>query len=248
MHLALFPVRRRGRRPVLSRWAALLEVRAVVTKALEEARAAKRDRLQPGGARRRCAAPAAAARARCGPTRRSGPSFPGNLANLFIVSEVALAEVGASWRARVERARGQKCERCWTYSENVGTLRRASRRLRAVRGGAGRRWRSSGEGARAGGRSTSGSARVVVALDQATKALVDRLMAPAREPRDRDRRPRAPHLRAEPRRRLRHPLRRRPALPVVAVLGGQPARPGRDRASTPGACPRRAGCPRRRWP
>jgi isoleucyl-tRNA synthetase len=48
--------------------------------------------------------------------------FPGNLANLFIVSSVALQEGEGPLAVAVERAPGSKCERCWTYSENVGRL------------------------------------------------------------------------------------------------------------------------------
>ncbi|HXB54044.1 MAG TPA: isoleucine--tRNA ligase [Vicinamibacteria bacterium] len=47
--------------------------------------------------------------------------FPGNLANLFIVSKVDL-EAEGPLAARVGPAPGRKCERCWTYSENVGRL------------------------------------------------------------------------------------------------------------------------------
>ena len=43
--------------------------------------------------------------------------FPGNLANLFIVSEVRLEETeSATLVAEVTRAEGVKCSRCWTYS------------------------------------------------------------------------------------------------------------------------------------
>ena len=49
--------------------------------------------------------------------------FPGNLANLFIVSGVALEESeDGAVSAAVFRADGARCERCWTYSENVGRL------------------------------------------------------------------------------------------------------------------------------
>jgi isoleucyl-tRNA synthetase len=48
-----------------------------------------------------------------------GPRFPTNLASLFIVSGVAVSE-GETTSVRAERARGGKCERCWTYSEGVG--------------------------------------------------------------------------------------------------------------------------------
>ena len=49
-------------------------------------------------------------------------TFPGALANLFIVSEVSLVEADGPLAVTVERALGSKCERCWTYSEKVGRL------------------------------------------------------------------------------------------------------------------------------
>jgi isoleucyl-tRNA synthetase len=119
VHLALFPAvdgpadERKG-------WPALLDARAAVTKALEEARAAKRiaSSLE---ARVEVAAPPAV----LAPLReyeKQGRSFPGNLASLFIVSGVTLTDSDGPLTVRVERARGAKCERCWTYSENVGKL------------------------------------------------------------------------------------------------------------------------------
>jgi len=51
-----------------------------------------------------------------------GPPFPGNLANLFIVSRVDLGEGDGGLTVQVSRAAGAKCERCWTYSEKVGRL------------------------------------------------------------------------------------------------------------------------------
>jgi len=43
--------------------------------------------------------------------------FPGNLANLFIVSRVRLEETAsATLLVEVSRAEGAKCSRCWTYS------------------------------------------------------------------------------------------------------------------------------------
>jgi isoleucyl-tRNA synthetase len=119
VHLALFP-RADGPTQEWKGWPGLLEVRAAVTKALEEARAAKRiaSSLE---ARLEIAAPAAV----LAPLREheaTGRVFPGNLANLFIVSGVALLDADGPLTVRVERARGAKCERCWTYSENVGRL------------------------------------------------------------------------------------------------------------------------------
>jgi isoleucyl-tRNA synthetase len=48
--------------------------------------------------------------------------FPGNLANLFIVSAVALEEADAPLAVSVAHAAGAKCERCWTWSPKVGSL------------------------------------------------------------------------------------------------------------------------------
>ncbi len=118
VHLAVFPGAETRRRGVLERWATLLEVRAVVTKALEEARAAKliASSLE---ARVTVRAPAATLLAL---RRHEDESrvFPGNLANLFIVSKVDLAEGPRRVAVEVDRAAGGKCERCWTYSEKVG--------------------------------------------------------------------------------------------------------------------------------
>ena len=119
VHLAVFP-RVDGPAEERKGWGALLEARAAVTKALEDARAARliASSLE---ARVEVAAPAAA----LAPLRAyeaQGRVFPGNLANLFIVSGVSLAEADGPMAVRVERARGSKCERCWTFSENVGRL------------------------------------------------------------------------------------------------------------------------------
>ena len=120
VHVTLFPEAEGADEGILGRWAELLEVRSTVTKALEEARAAKR-----------IASSLEALVTVRGPSRtlarlrehEAGSAvFPGNLANLFIVSRVVLAEDGPL-AADVERAPGRKCERCWTYSEKVGTLR-----------------------------------------------------------------------------------------------------------------------------
>jgi isoleucyl-tRNA synthetase len=120
VHLALFPAREATDDALLARWAELLDTRAEVTKALEEARAAKA-----------LAASLEAAVVLRGPEKAllplraheaRGTVFPGNLANLFIVSAVRLEEADGPLRVSVERAPGRKCERCWTFSEKVGTL------------------------------------------------------------------------------------------------------------------------------
>jgi isoleucyl-tRNA synthetase len=119
VHFAVFPVRESPDDAVLDRWSTLLDVRAAVTKALEEARNAKV-----------CASSLEAAVTVKAPAetllalrRHEDESrvFPGNLANLFIVSKVELMEA-PSLSVEVARAPGAKCERCWTFSQKVGHL------------------------------------------------------------------------------------------------------------------------------
>jgi isoleucyl-tRNA synthetase len=117
VHVAIFP---EPKDPgPLGDWPDLLDVRSVVTKALEEERAAKRiaGSLE---ARVVVRAPAPILEKLRRHEARSDV-FPGNLANLFIVSNVVLEE-GDAVSAFVFRADGARCERCWTYSENVGRL------------------------------------------------------------------------------------------------------------------------------
>jgi isoleucyl-tRNA synthetase len=120
VHVEVFPEAEAAEEAVLDRWAALLEARAVVTKALEEARAAKQiaASLEARVVVRGPAAALAPLRAH----EEESTVFPGNLANLFIVSKVDLAEAEGPLAVSVGPAPGHKCERCWTYSENVGRL------------------------------------------------------------------------------------------------------------------------------
>jgi len=120
VHLAVFPAREAVDSARIERWAMLLDVRAEVTKALEAERAAKRiaASLEAAVVLR---APAETLKALREHDQRSSV-FPGNLANLFIVSEVRLAEADGPLEVKVEHAAGRKCERCWTWSARVGTL------------------------------------------------------------------------------------------------------------------------------
>jgi isoleucyl-tRNA synthetase len=105
---------------VLARWRPLLEARTVVTKALEEARAAKAiaSSLEARVTLRGSAEALAPLRA----CEEKSQVFPGNLANLLIVSRVELQPGEGTLAVAVDRAPGAKCERCWTYSPNVGRL------------------------------------------------------------------------------------------------------------------------------
>jgi isoleucyl-tRNA synthetase len=101
---------------VLEAWPPLLAAREVVLKALETARAAKVI-ASPLDARIVITGSAAA----LAPLRahQTGDApFPGNLANLFIVSDVLLEESagGADLFVVVHKAAGTKCSRCWTYA------------------------------------------------------------------------------------------------------------------------------------
>jgi len=121
VHEHVFPKKSESRDDAVVReWSEkLLPVREEVLKPLELARAAK----QIGSsleAKVRITAPKEIVE-RLRAYEEQGPPFPGNLANLFIVSRVELAE-GGDIAVQVSRAPGAKCERCWTYSEKVGRL------------------------------------------------------------------------------------------------------------------------------
>ena len=120
VHVAHFPSPAGPDDLVLARWRPLLDARAVVTKALEEVRAAKliASSLEASVVLRGPAPVLAPLRAH----EEGSGVFPGNLANLFIVSRVELQEGEGALAVTVERAPGDKCERCWTYSPNVGRL------------------------------------------------------------------------------------------------------------------------------
>jgi isoleucyl-tRNA synthetase len=120
VHTAVFPAKEPPDEAVLARWEQMLGVRSAVTKALEEARAEKRiaSSLE---ARVEVRGPAAALDALRRHAAGGGP-FPGDLANLFIVSAARLLDGEGPLTVTVDRAVGAKCERCWTYSEKVGRL------------------------------------------------------------------------------------------------------------------------------
>ena len=100
----------------LANWDRLMEVRGDVLKSLE---AARNEKLigAPLEARVRISA--------------NGDLYPlleqhaGELPGLFIVSQVALERgSGDTLSVKVERAEGDKCERCWKYTTDVGSDQR----------------------------------------------------------------------------------------------------------------------------
>ncbi|HEV3468181.1 MAG TPA: isoleucine--tRNA ligase [Pyrinomonadaceae bacterium] len=119
VHVAEFPVADRARDAGLGeRWERLFEVRDTVLRALEEARAAK---LIGSGLE---------AHVRLEADRRTHDlleQYRADLRYIFIVSQVSLtllAEGEGGLRVTAERAAGEKCERCWNYSERVGEFAR----------------------------------------------------------------------------------------------------------------------------
>ncbi|HWS54271.1 MAG TPA: isoleucine--tRNA ligase [Pyrinomonadaceae bacterium] len=121
VHVAEFPVARPGRDAAMrARWERLFEVRDAVLLALEEARAAK---LIGGGPE---------AHVRLEADRKTHDlleQYRADLRYLFIVSQVSLTllpeDAGANaLRVTVERAAGERCERCRNYSERVGEFTR----------------------------------------------------------------------------------------------------------------------------
>jgi isoleucyl-tRNA synthetase len=116
VHLAQMPeVREEFVNPALAeRWAALLGVRSVVLRALEQAR---RDGLIGNSLEAKVIVKGSAE------TFRLMESFSALLPSVFIVSQVELFEDTALEEpaVRVVRAEGAKCVRCWNYSTSVGT-------------------------------------------------------------------------------------------------------------------------------
>jgi isoleucyl-tRNA synthetase len=103
-----------GRRDegLATRWEDLFKVREEVMRALEEARVAK----LIGGSLE-----AAVNITASGKTYDLLAGYRESLRFVFIVSQVSLTKVDTGdLSIKVQRAEGQKCERCWNYSTRVG--------------------------------------------------------------------------------------------------------------------------------
>ncbi len=119
VHLAEFPPVRSDLLDdaLESRWEVLLSVRDEVLKSLEAARKAKLIGTSLEAAVELLAEPQLL-------TRLS--RYEADLPMIFIVSQVSLGALpgatsdGVKLEARVQRAKGRKCARCWTFSESVG--------------------------------------------------------------------------------------------------------------------------------
>ncbi len=115
VHLAEFPQEtsasdRQEADALLSEWERIFAIRDEVLKALEEARIAK----QIGSSLEAKVVLTADA----GTTRFLLDYFD-QLRYIFIVSQVEVHE-GDAMKVEIQRADGQKCERCWNYSTRVG--------------------------------------------------------------------------------------------------------------------------------
>ena len=121
VHVAEFPVALSVERDtaLLEHWARLFEVRDVVLRALEEARTSKLI-----GSSLEAHVLLEAKRK----TYELLEQYREELRYVFIVSQVSLTlleeDAGEDVRVRVERAAGEKCERCWNYSVRVGEFTR----------------------------------------------------------------------------------------------------------------------------
>jgi len=124
VHLASFPPLQPELKDdtLVERWERIMKVRAEVSKALEQARVAKTIGLSLDAIVTLTAE--AELLAFLG-------EYADELASIFIVSKVKLLETIsaaaynadsiAGLRISVEKAPGEKCERCWCYSEKLGS-------------------------------------------------------------------------------------------------------------------------------
>ncbi|CAH2030351.1 isoleucine--tRNA ligase [Trichlorobacter ammonificans] len=124
VHLALFPEPSPAWKDdaLVERWERIIKVRAEVSKALEQARVAKMIGLSLDAAVTLAAPPE---------LRSFLEEYAASLPEIFIVSKVTLAErlEGEGYRSDalpgleigVAAAPGAKCERCWHYSEELGS-------------------------------------------------------------------------------------------------------------------------------
>ncbi|MBC7932730.1 MAG: class I tRNA ligase family protein, partial [Rubrivivax sp.] len=121
VHAAEFPValNASGDAGMLEHWARLFDVRDAVLRTLEGARISK------------LIGSSLEAHVRVAAKRKTYDlleQYRGELRYLFIVSQVSLTILDESdaeeVRVRVERAEGEKCERCWNYSTRVGEFTR----------------------------------------------------------------------------------------------------------------------------
>jgi isoleucyl-tRNA synthetase len=116
VHLATFPEPEHYDADLIPRWNSLFSIREQVLGELEKARTNKviGSSLE-----------AAVAIEAGGPTYQLLKHYESQLRYVFIVSQVSLAESQTGeLKVQIERAKGEKCERCWNYSTRVGEFAR----------------------------------------------------------------------------------------------------------------------------
>ena len=116
VHLATFPEVEQYDDDLIPRWNSLFTVREQVLGELEKARTAKTigSSLEAAVVIRAGGAPYELLK-----------SYESQLRYVFIVSQVALTEAQTGEiEIQIERAKGEKCERCWNYSTRVGEFER----------------------------------------------------------------------------------------------------------------------------
>jgi isoleucyl-tRNA synthetase len=116
VHLATFPEPEHYDPDLIPRWNSLFSIREQVLGELEKARTNKviGSSLE-----------AAVAIDAGGPTYQLLKHYENQLRYVFIVSQVSLAESQTGeLKVQIERAKGEKCERCWNYSTRVGEFAR----------------------------------------------------------------------------------------------------------------------------
>jgi isoleucyl-tRNA synthetase len=116
VHLATFPEPEHYDPDLIPRWNSLFSIREQVLGELEKARTNKviGSSLE-----------AAVAIEAGGPTYQLLKHYESQLRYVFIVSQVSLAESQTGeLKVQIERAKGEKCERCWNYSTRVGEFAR----------------------------------------------------------------------------------------------------------------------------
>ena len=112
VHIAEFPGRNEAslRSDMLARWERIFAIRDEVLKALEEARIEK----QIGSSLE-----AKVVLTTDAATTRFLLDYFDQLRYIFIVSQVEVHE-GEKFGVEIQKADGEKCERCWNYSVRVG--------------------------------------------------------------------------------------------------------------------------------
>ena len=126
VHLTLFPAYDESLRndELLSRYDKLFTIRDTVMKSLEEARNTK---LIGSALEAKITISADT------DTRSFLNSFGEDLRFMFIVSQVELKD-GAELTVEIAKADGEKCERCWNYTTDVGVRFRISGSVPTLRG------------------------------------------------------------------------------------------------------------------